>query len=71
MWMGLHAVFAETMYQLSGVFQLVSTDPETVSALQALYALRQCLLRYSGIFHDVSRDKFGKKAKEFLNTLRF
>ena len=56
---------------VSGVFQLVSTDPETVSALQALYALRQCLLRYSGIFHDVSRDKFGKKAKEFLNTLRF
>ena len=48
---------------VSGVFEFVSTDPETLFALQALYAgplLRRFLRR--------SHDEFGKKR---LNTLIF
>ena len=44
---------------VSGVFELVSTDPETLSALQALY---------TGPLLRRSHDEFGKKC---LNTLRF
>ena len=48
---------------VSGVFELVSTNPETLFAFK-LSMPGRC----SGVSHDVSHDEFGKKR---LNTLRF
>ena len=48
---------------VSGVFELVSTDRETLFPFKFFIPGR-----YSGVSHDVSHDEFGKKR---LNTLRF